>query len=148
MADRLVNGLLIGLAFVAIGAWLMYSDYVASTWNPVEGRIISSAVATISPEGVYGRTTYQADIQYGYSVGGKEYTGSCCQEVSTNAGDAGEMVNKHSPNDTAQIMVDPNDPNQSKLTDDIQPSNWVHIMMILVGVLLIAAYVYLRQRSK
>lgn len=139
-----------GLIFFVIGAYLSYAEFAATTWDLANGTIQYSKVAS---EYYSDGTMYRADIKYSYNYSGKNYIGNCCSISSSSSSDAQRFVGSHETGQTTDVYVNPTDPYQSRLKDDVNPFEILYIAFMGIGglVALFGAYLTfksMRQKEK
>jgi hypothetical protein len=127
--------LLAGLAFFAIGAFLVYSDYAASGWPPVDGTVTHSEI-DVTHDARHNRENYQLDVEYEYASGGKAYTGSCCALTSNTRSDAEQRIAAFPEGGTVTVLANPQNPSESRLKNDIQEFNVGGIVFGVIGAIL------------
>lgn len=119
-----VGGLLLivfGLLFFAIGAYMAYGDYTASsTWKPADATVTYSHL-DISKRTSDSGTKYMFEpkITYTYTFNGAAHSGSCCGWSSSDNAEAQRMVDRNAVGKTAQILVNPANPSESRLAEDV-----------------------------
>jgi hypothetical protein len=137
--------IIIGLVFFSIGAFFSYSEYVTTTWDIVDGTIDHSKVAVKSDS---DGTMYRADVKYSYNYGGKDYLGNCCSISSSFSGDAQSFVDTHKSGETTDLYVNPDDPSQSRIKDDVNQFEFLYVVFMLVGGLTVLFGLYLMRKSE
>jgi hypothetical protein len=129
--------IIFGLIFLAVGSWMAYSDYVATTWNVIQGDITHSTVGVeydYSDEDI----DHFADIKYEYQFQGQKYSGSCCKWRSDKFIVQG-FVDKYIAGSESELYVNPQAPNESRLKDDVNPFGWFNLIFIALGLLIVLA---------
>ncbi len=123
----------VGLAIAGFGAYLIYSEsQITGAWDKSGATVTYS---NLSVDRDSDGTTYQPDIEYAYHAGGKEYTGHCCGLGTGNAGEMQKIVDKNAKGRVVDVYVNPEDPYESRLADDVKPFNVLHLALAGFGAL-------------
>ena len=99
------------LAFLGSGLGVGYWQYsILRTWPLVEARVVRSDV--IRTRGSKGSTLYKAEIEFGYTVAGKDYvTPAPSSYATSNYNSVRREVEKYAPGTRHSIRINPEDPN-------------------------------------
>lgn len=129
---------LIQWVLLLFGAWLVYLCVtgllekkknlalarLASAWPTVTGKVISSRVVegkSISSETRQEIFTYRPEIEYAYSVGGKEYKSTrkaFGKILWYQSAEAEAFKNNHAPLAPVKVYHDPANPQEAVLDPD------------------------------
>jgi len=101
------------LLAIYLGMNAYHMGKVSESWPTVQGSVLQSKVVTSHDS--KGRSTYSADVQYAYRIGGKEYKSN---KIDTRAGtwsssdssDAYEEVNQYPIGRSVAIHYNPDKP--------------------------------------
>jgi hypothetical protein len=95
----------------------------------------SNIIITKNVDNEGSRYMFQANISYTYTIDGKAYAGHCCSSSSSDNSGIQSMVDRNSAGKTAEIMVNPSNPYNSRLKEDISPlMMFVEIIVALIGL--------------
>jgi hypothetical protein len=140
MVDKVARVLLF-LAFVAIGLWLLVlgvsglSVGLASRgWSEAKGQVADWAMAyhTHQREN-WVEMSYEAQVTYAYAVGQSAYTSTTGSHFGTEA-EANEFLGRYPVGSEVMVRYDPANPERSVLETGVQTMD---LLQILGGVLLI-----------
>ena len=135
-----VGGLLLivlGLLFFAIGAYMAYGDYNASsTWKP------ANATVTYSHLDINKRTSndgakymFEPKITYTYTFDAAAHSGSCCGWSSSDNAEAQRIVDRNAVGKAAPILVNPANPSESRLAEDVSSTGMlIKAAIVLFGI--------------
>jgi len=126
---------IVGLLFFGIGFWLFLSDYTATGWETVDGTVTHSSVLQVRDSD--GDLMYKADIRYGYAYGGDSYTGYCCGYSTSDHWAMEELSRRNSEGSSAELYVNPDQPHQSRLKEDVNPFGLFQLAFMGMGGLVV-----------
>lgn len=127
-----VLGVLFALVFIAAGlaagaffAWGLVDWFAARSWQPVEARLLSVDLATVSDSD--GGTTYRVEAEYAYSFEGRRYVGDRVG-LHTGADNIGDwhprtharLERALNAGEPVTAWVDPNDPGRAVLDRELR----------------------------
>lgn len=149
-----MNILLIPLAFaglflLVVGAYIVYSDYSASTsWDTATAHVTGSFLSpeTHTDRDGHKSTTYRPEINYSYSYGERSYSGHCCMVATSNRAEMQAIVDRNSVGAASNILVNPQNPSESKLKETVQPINLYGVLACIIGVVLLAVGIFGKAR--
>ncbi|MDO8554612.1 MAG: DUF3592 domain-containing protein [Candidatus Micrarchaeota archaeon] len=126
--------MVIGVCLLVLAGYLIYSDVSAqNNWTTVSGTITQSDVRTVP--GKHG-PQFSPRIHYTYIINGKTYGGDCCSShTSQDKSDIQKVVDRNSINTTVNVLIDPNDPTQSKLKEETTPFASLNILALVAGLI-------------
>jgi hypothetical protein len=113
---RLVGGIFtgVGLLLLAFGGWVGNRQYtILKHWPTVNALVTRSQVTHHESTSQNSRTTmYQAEIEFHYTVNGKEYTTPSASPYSTSSyAEMKRKVDAYAPGTTYSIRYNPADAN-------------------------------------
>ncbi|MFH1785124.1 MAG: DUF3592 domain-containing protein [Candidatus Micrarchaeota archaeon] len=138
---------LFSMAFFLVGIYMVFSEVlIQKTWQQIHANVESSYVESdYDPDGSY----YWPVIEYSYRYNGKNYEGSCCQNSFFDNDEAEEFVTNTIGNERIEIYINPNNPSESRLKDDLHPFNIANMVVLAIGALLtISSLVHLYGQSE
>lgn len=147
MASKLQNavGILFGLAVIAAGGYLYYSEMQATTdVTDVEATVISSSVSEIGSDPASGGGgSYTVNIQYRYTYDGETYrswslcpgAGSGCAPTSNSQADMEEFLEDYPEGATVTVYVSRSDPSEAYLLQEEAPL--VYLGVSVFGLLFV-----------
>lgn len=138
---------LVGLVFFGVGVAFMYNDYIALSWLKMNGEVTYSDMGREydSDSG----TMFSADIEYQYEYNDKTYKGHCCGYSTSDFTSIQRLVDSNAVGEIAGILVNPGDPYQSRLKEDVNPFNLFYLIFAGMGALfaLIGIYLVFKERK-
>jgi hypothetical protein len=111
--------LLSGMGCLALGLYWTIMGQAASSWEQVNGVLISWRRTSSSPKGMGSRTSIQ---KYSYSYGGQTYEGNKVAFGTADEGKVAQIV--HNTTDQLVVWVDPKNPARSVLVPGIMFGAW------------------------
>ncbi|MCX6773387.1 MAG: DUF3592 domain-containing protein [Candidatus Micrarchaeota archaeon] len=129
--------IVLGLLFLVGFSYLAYNDYTASsTWKSVNAVVDHSNLMIIKNTGSdNSRYMFQANISYRYTIDGTEHSGHCCSSSSSDNVGVQSMVDRNSAGKTAEVLVNPSNPSESRLKEDTSPINmFIEMIVALLGL--------------
>ncbi len=138
---------LVGLVFFGVGVAFMYIDYIALSWLKMNGEVTYSDMS-MEYDSDSG-TTFSADIEYQYEYNDKTYKGHCCGYSTSDFTSIQRLVDGNAVGEMAEILVNPSDPYQSRLKEDVNPFNLFYLIFAGMGALfaLIGIYLVFKERK-
>jgi hypothetical protein len=144
MASKLQNaiGILFGLAVIAAGGYLYYSEMQATTdVTDVEATVISSSVGEVGS--ATGSDSYTINVRYRYTYDGETYrswslcpgAGSGCAPTSTSQADMEEFLEEYPEGATVTVYVSRSDPSEAYLLQEEAPL--VYLGVSVFGLLFV-----------
>jgi hypothetical protein len=133
--------LFLGLIFLILGIYLMYSDYsLLKSWKQVKAVVInySDEIDYDSDNILYSTPfflSYPPCLDYMYSINGPTYNGSYCSSSRSTKEEIEKFIKRYHPGSSIDVLVDPKDPQNSRVKDDVNPFNWANLMIVGMGVL-------------
>src|ERR1700722_14588695 len=108
----------------------IYKQLESQHYPGVTGRITHSEVKSHSTS--KGGTSYNADIEYSYEVGGQNYTGDKVRFglTQSDSRSANAAVNAHPAGSAAQVFYNPANPQQSLLSPGINGSDLIFVIFL------------------
>jgi hypothetical protein len=130
-----------GIILVVYGIITIYNAYRCKSWPNVEGKVISSGINQIAHSNRQSGTTsfsYEAIVQYEYSVKGKRYTGkkiSYSDYPSGNRKRAERIINRYSQGTNVVVYYDPLVPQTAVLETSVRLSTFAALLggIVLLG---------------
>jgi hypothetical protein len=133
-----------GLLFIAIGAAVFVPMAlvpscrlaISMTWTPTPCTIVSKDMRSWSTD---DGTSYRADVNYLYTVGGREWRSNRVDFFSflgSGYSDAKAVLGRYSEGSSATCFVDPGNPSKSVLERQLRPKQLfglIPLIFILVG---------------
>jgi|GEM_PF-2483971 len=136
-AGTALAGLLIlsGATFLWLGGLPIYRSHVSLRWTKVEGKVLSSGVAT--HKGDHGHFFYTPEVTYAYELGGSRYFNSQLRFGQLNSGQeiARQAAGKYPRGRAVTVYCNPRDPAMSVLEPGANPGTWP--MAILGAVIIV-----------
>jgi len=135
-------GILFGVAVIAAGGYLYYSEMQATTdVTDVEATVISSSVGEVGS--ATGSDSYTINVRYRYTYDGETYTswsmcpgaGSACVPTSDSRSDMEEALEDYPEGGTVTAYVSPSDPSQAYLLQEEAPL--VYLGVSVFGLLFV-----------
>lgn len=133
-----------GIAFIAFGivfftlfAGKFFTD--TSEWQAVDGVVESVSVKTRHSHTKHGgrRTTYSPDVEYSYSVGGKQFKNNDISKMpvfSSFYEDAKRQADVYSHGQKIQVFYNPENPRESLLNTEIPLTSYLFALFPLISV--------------
>lgn len=148
MASKYQNalGILFGLAVIAGGGYLYYSEMQATTdATDVEATVISSSVSEIGSSTTSG-SSYTVNIRYQYTYDGETYRswslcpgeGSGCAPTSNSQADMEEFLEDYPEGATVTVYVPRSDPSEAYLLRKEAPLVYLGVSVFGLLFVLIA----------
>ncbi|HEY1786833.1 MAG TPA: DUF3592 domain-containing protein [Verrucomicrobiae bacterium] len=115
-------------------------QHVAESYPHVQGTVLSSQV-TIT-HGSKGRVYYHPRIDYRYTVGDSEYTGSRYRydDQPTGSGSAYAIVNSHPPGSAVDVYYNPADPTDTVISPGVVQQDMLLSFLILAAILFLWSF--------
>ncbi len=143
--------ILLCAALACAGAWVIVAEMLrvarARLWPIVTGQVLNSDWS--AGEGDSGGASYQVQVEYQYSVSGRQYKGlkaivgpTIGLERARKKG--AELRQSYPSGRELPIAYNPKRPEQSEIADDTQQST--NYGMILVGLFLFGVFSFLTYR--
>ena len=113
----------VGLSFINHVKEDLYYAYKSSSWTPVQGMILESALATPSPEKDRPQT-YVPEITYRYEVSGKKIRNNrvSFEREFRDKSQAASIVEKYPRGKPVTVFYNPSSPSQAVLEPGIKIS--------------------------
>jgi len=126
-AGTALAGLLIlsGATLLWLGGLPIYRSHVSLRWTKVEGKVLSSGVAT--HKGDHGHFFYTPEVTYAYELGGSRYFNSQLRFGQLNSGQeiARQAAGKYPRGRAVTVYCNPRDPAMSVLEPGANPGTWL-----------------------
>lgn len=134
--------LFFGLVSAAMNWFFIRKDLAASKWPSVEGRIVSSSIASglRSGKGVSSRW-YRPSVSYEFQVGGASpaFKGTEISSIITSSTDEGwarSVIASYPTGAKVRVFYNPENPSEALL--EVDPDWFHHASMLLVTFLFLA----------
>ena len=127
-----VGAVVFGVMAIYAGVQIRRDTSQKSTWSTTQGKLLKRGIAPGSSAG--GGPVYNADIQYSYTVDGKELTARQMFSGKGEGYDAGTMKNKvDALPDNPEVHYDPKNPAEAYL---LLSASWQSLLALIFGALL------------
>ncbi|VVC02543.1 Uncharacterised protein [Candidatus Bilamarchaeum dharawalense] len=125
----------VGLIFFVIGGYWIVSDIlIQKNWRLASAQItFSDYTSDYDSDG----SSYWPDIQYTYTFNSNSYSGDCCSTAMDNPDDAEKFTKSNYAGKTVKIYVNPSNPSESRLKDDLHPFSILNVFFAAFGAIFI-----------